>query len=413
MKIVLVNAKYSANLGDGVIAECLEFGLRQRLPEINILNCDLTGRTAFGDSPEILRVLARNLLPITPDAIKKSVYNKLFVAMVRGRLLPHYDRSVNGANLAIVGGGQLLTDADLNFPVKLAAAASIIRDRNLPIAIHAVGVGADWSAEGAELFDEAFAGSDIFWASARDELSKKRWRRHFGSVDVPTPRVCMDPSMLAGKVFAPGERNSAPRRNRPLIGLCVTHPSNLLSQSDVGGAEHIAPDVEFYRGCIDALAADECDILLFTNGARDDEAYLRRCAPHAFLSKFSENQVLVAEQSKTPAELVATIRRCDAVAAHRLHACIIAYAFKIPHVGLSMNTKLDALFDMVGRRDFLLGPNNVDPGSLAAAVRRAFETPISENAHALIVNRVERDFDELAAELVKFGRPKQAQIASR
>ena len=412
MKIVLVNAKYSANLGDGVIAECLEFGLRQRLPTINILNCDLTGRTAFSDSPEVFRLLARNLLPITPDAVKKSVYIRFLAAIVRSRLLPHYDRSVNGANVAIVGGGQLLTDADLNFPVKLAAAASIIRDRNLPIAIHAVGVGADWSAEGAELFDEAFAGADIFWASVRDELSKKRWRRHFGSVDVPAPRISMDPSMLAAKVFASSERNSAPRRNRPLIGLCITHPSNLLSQSEVSGADRFAPDVEFYRGCIESLAADECDILLFTTGARGDESYLRRCAPQAYLSKFSENQLLVAKQSKTPAELVATIGRCDGVAAHRLHACIIAYAFKIPHVGLTMNAKLNALFDMVGRRDFLLGPNNIDPSSLAAAVRRSLETPISENAHALIINRVERDFDELAAELVKYSGGGQPQIAS-
>ena len=401
MKIVLVNARYSANLGDGVVAECLEFGLRQRLPKVTILNCDLNGRKSLGDGPAILRTLARNILPITPDAVKKSVYTKLFVAMVRSRLLPHYDRSVNGANLAIVGGGHLLTDADLNFPVKLAAAASIIRDRDVPIAIHAVGVGGDWSAEGAELFDEAFAGSDIFWASVRDELSKTRWRRHFRSVDVPSPRVCMDPSMLAAKVFAPDEQIAAPRRNRPLIGLCVTDPSNLLSRPDSAGAKHMLPDVAFYRGCIDALAADECDILLFTNGASEDEAYLRKCASHPYISKFSDNQVQIAGQSKTPAELVATIRRCDAIAAHRLHACIIAYAFKIPHVGLSMNAKLDALFEMVGRRDFLIAPNNVAPASLTAAVRRAFETPISENAHSLIVNRVERDFDDLAAEVVK------------
>ncbi len=412
MKVVLVNARYRANLGDGVIAECIEFGLRQRLPEINILNCDLAGRTAHRDSPEAFRMLARNLLPITPDAVKKSVYIRLLAAIVRTRLLPHYDRSVNGANVAIVGGGHLFTDADLNFPVKLAAAASIIRDRNLPIAIHAVGVGADWTAEGAELFDEAFAGADIVWASVRDELSKTRWRRHFGAVDVPTPRVSMDPSMLAGKVFASSERLSAPRRNRPLVGLCITHPSNLLSQSEVSGAEHFAPNVEFYRGCIESLAADECDILLFTTGARDDEAYLRRCAPPSYLAKFSENQVLVSKQSKTPAELVATIGRCDAVVAHRLHACIIAYAFKIPHVGLTMNAKLNALFDMVGRRDFLLGPSNVDPASMTAAVRRALETPISENAHALIVNRVERDFDELAAEIVKYGGANHLQIAS-
>ena len=412
MKIVLVNAKYRANLGDGVIAECLEFGLRKRLPGVKILNCDLAARNTFGDGSDPFRAVAQKFLPVTPEVIKKSLYIRLFVAMVRNRLLPRYGRNINGADVAIVGGGQLLTDAHLNFPLKIAAVASIIRERNIPIAIHAVGVGGDWSAEGAELFDEAFAGADIFWATVRDELSKKRWRRHFGDVDVPAPRVSMDPGMLAGKAFARTDEVTTPRRNRPLIGLCITHPSNLLAQTDVASAEHIAPDIEFYRNCINAIAANESDVLLFTNGAPKDEAYLRRCAPSSFLSKFSVNEVLVASQSKTPAELVATIRRCDAIAAHRLHACIIAYAFKIPHVGLTMNAKLDSLFDMVGRRDFLVGPNNVAASDVADAVRRALETPISENAHALIINRAERDLNELAAELEKFSSSDLKKIAS-
>ncbi len=412
MKIVLVNAKFSSDLEDGVTAECLEYGLRQRLPDIDIVNCDLAGRHEFGHNPSVLRSLANSLLPITPDAVKTSVYMRLFETMVRAKLLPHYDQTINGADIALFGGGQLLADVNLDFPMKIAAAASIVRDRNLPIAIHAVGVGADWSDAGAELFKEAFAGADIVWASVRNALSDKRWRRHFGNSHVPAPRISVDPAMLAIRAYASANNDPAPRRNRPLIGVNVTHPATLIAKADIGGAEQIAPNIDYYQHCVDAISAKDCDVLLFTNGAPDDEAYLRRCFPPTFVGKFADNQVRIAASGKTPAALVATIRNCDAIVSHGLNACVIAYSCKIPHVGLTLNTELDAFFDMVERRDFVLGPNNVGPEDVAAALARAGETPIDDGAHAAIVGRVEGEFDDLAAELAKVHSADEYDAAS-
>lgn len=402
MKIVLINTKFSSSLEDGVTAECLEYGLRQRLPGVTIVNCDLNGRREYRRYAQLLAKLTNTMLPMTQDAVKTPVYMRLYEAMIRAKLLPHYDKTINGADIAVFGAGRLFTDENLRLPMKIAAAASVVRDRNLPIALHAVGVGDDWSASGAELFKEAFLGADIVWASVADEASGKHWRRQFGAANRPTPFVSADPAILAAKAYASGGQDRTPRRNRPLIGLNVTHPSTLVTQCDVAGAEQIAPNVDFYRQCVDALAAKDCDIVLFSNGAAEEESYLRRCITPGFLKKFPEGQVICAAPCATPEDLVTTIAHCDAVASHRLNACIVAYSFQIPHVGLTMNTSLDAFFQSVSREKFILSPGATRPEDLADAVFAAADTPIDKSVYATITEQADCELDALASQFAPF-----------
>ncbi len=398
MKLALINVRFSPNLGDGVIAECIEFALRERLPDLDVVHCDLAGRTEFGSQSSFLRSLAMTVLPSAPASIRESVYARMLETYVRRKLIPHYDETINGSNAAIFGGGQLLADADLNFPMKIAGAASILRRRHIAIAIHAVGVGRNWSTQGAELFKEAFAGADVSWTSVRDDTSLARWNRHFQGLDVPAPRISLDPALLAAKTYPDESEAPTPRRNRPLIGLCVTHPNTLEAHFD-GVGEAASPDVAFYRDCALKLIEADYDVLAFTNGAHDDEKYLHRCFTGGFCKRVGEAHIEVAPRSIAPRDLVALIRRCDVIASHRLHSCIVAYSCKVPNVGMSLNRKLDGFFDTVGRNDFLLKNDELTSENLASAVRRAVDSPILDASHVAIRARVERDFDDLAHSL--------------
>ena len=51
MKILVFNVKYSENLGDGLLADCIEETLRAEGGEVETL--DLAGRTAVGTSSGI------------------------------------------------------------------------------------------------------------------------------------------------------------------------------------------------------------------------------------------------------------------------------------------------------------------------------------------------------------------------
>lgn len=46
-RIVLLNVKYSPNLGDGLLSECLERELARALPDCEVTSIDLAGRTGY------------------------------------------------------------------------------------------------------------------------------------------------------------------------------------------------------------------------------------------------------------------------------------------------------------------------------------------------------------------------------
>ncbi|MEL6386946.1 MAG: polysaccharide pyruvyl transferase family protein, partial [Pseudomonadota bacterium] len=73
MKLCIFNVKYSPNLGDGVIADCLEAALRRHLPGADIQSCDLAGRTAFGEGLNRSRALAMRTLDMTPGPLRSRV----------------------------------------------------------------------------------------------------------------------------------------------------------------------------------------------------------------------------------------------------------------------------------------------------------------------------------------------------
>ena len=67
-----------------------------------------------------------------------------------------------------------------------------------------------------------------------------------------------------------------------------------------------------------------------------------------------------------PGELAHAIARFDCVLAHRLHACIVAYSYRIPAVGFAWDRKLDSFFAQCDRSRFMTDPRETSPESLVA-----------------------------------------------
>ncbi|MEO1014340.1 MAG: polysaccharide pyruvyl transferase family protein, partial [Pseudomonadota bacterium] len=104
----------------------------------------------------------------------------------------------------------------------------------------------------------------------------------------------------------------------------------------------------------------------------------------------------IAPHSRTPADLAAVIQACDAVVAHRLHALIVAYAYRIPHIGLSTNAKLDQFFDMTLRRRYCLSTDEASPDVIAQRVDDALREPIDSATHEALLARARGEIDSLA-----------------
>lgn len=401
MKIVAVNVRYSPNLGDGVIADCLQASLKRRLPNAAFIDCDLAGRIAYSEKAGRLRAAALSVSQFLPEKLVHHAFAAAFETLVRRRLLPFYREAMLGADAVLIGGGQLLADDKLNFPMKLAGAIAAAKDASLPIAVHGVGVGRFWSDTGARLFRESFDAADLFWATVRDNLSAKRWRRHFETSQVPAVRLAFDVGLLASRIYDDPPRQ---RGARPRAGLCVTRPETLKAHFDGDDWPEDQVGAAFYKALARALIARGMDVYAFTNGAPDDDAFLRRCFGKPGKRSAKKGEMEIAPRFATPRALASAISGCDVVVGHRLHAHVLAYSYRKAHVGLSLNRKLDEFFALTGRANYLIRPEAINPEFVADKMQAALADPVSETAHAGILKQVEDEMDALAEAIERAAR---------
>lgn len=380
MKLVIFGLGFSPNLGDGVIADCLAHAVWERIPGIEVAALDLSGRDRFGAVTVSNRGLALAVLARLPRKLRHGLVRWRLTRML-DTLAPRWAAVLKNADAALIGGGQLFSDADLNFPLKIARAAHCARAADVPVAVHAVGVSRNWSTEGAALFAAVFA-ADLRRVGLRDGPSVQAWTDQMpgrlSAPPLPAPVIARDPGLLAAECYGP-----APRR-AGWVGLCVTDPALLGYHADgdvVGASAGGASGAGFYAALARALTRQGHRVVLFCNGAAEDLRALGSLAvPLADL--ITSGQVQIAEAPQRPADLARLIGGLDGLVAHRLHACILGYAYQRPVVGLGWDRKVESFFASVDAARFCVTDPASGADAVALVLQEALAVGISPSDHA-------------------------------
>lgn len=395
LRIGLFNVKYSPNLGDGLLAECIEAELKRLLPGLTVEAFDLAGRTDYVAGGR-LRGTALSLLQSCPTPVRHGLARTLLGRSL-SRQRPVWRARLAGLDAAVTGGGNLFSDADLNFPLKIDAAWGELRAAGIPTAVFAVGAADNWSETGAALFRRALAGTRILDASVRDTRSAEIWNRRLGPSGAPPARVVHDPGLLVARHVPQVRRPGA----MPRIGLGLTHPTTLRYHSDetaVGERDLTAWYAALVRGCL----TRGWSVDVFTNGSPEDEAYLRRMrAPlaEAASAPVGAPAVTFAPRFRNPTELAAFVSGLDLLMAHRLHANIAAYSYGIPQIGFTWDLKLNSFFDLVGRGDFVRHAGREPPETVLALAERGLREGLDRRRHGAILDEARADIAVLAEAL--------------
>ncbi|MGB3388155.1 MAG: polysaccharide pyruvyl transferase family protein [Pseudaminobacter sp.] len=393
MRILIFNVKFSENLGDGVLAMCLERALMRARPDIEVETVDIAGRQAFGGGAREGRRALLRLLELMPPRLRR-----LAVSFVLSRSMPRWSRfwkeRVDQSDVAVIGGGNLFQDDDLNFPLKIGAVLDILRDAGLPVAVHAVGASRQWSLRARELFARLL-GNRIVHVSVRDERSRQNWRSYFGETfDVG---ISPDPGLLAAEMM--GSRREPLQTREPAVGICVTHPVILRRHAGMAFSQVPVRSVSAYSELCRELVKLGHPVLLFNNGAREDQSFLDLVMQDPACAEMIGSGLLTAApRPREPLELLSLLQPLSAVVAHRLHASIIAYSFRIPHVGLGWDSKVESFFKSVGRDRFLI-QGDCGPRDVAACVAAAIADGIDPALHACQLEQARKGIGHLLDKL--------------
>lgn len=390
MKIALINVRYSPNLGDGLLAECLEAELSRQLPDASFVALDLAGRTGYGAGSRWRRPVM-TMLMLVPGPIR-HVLTRLALRRLVKRLSPGFVQTLAECDAAVLGGGNLLADADLNFPIKIAGvldAAIVARPGGLPTAVYAVGASHNWSKEGASLFRRVLTRPSITSLSVRDELSRQALLAQAPDLSGKGVTLVHDPGLLACRHYS-----SEPRRADAPIGLCITDPLALRYHGGEAGANEVR---DWFGDLLAALTKAGRNVLLFTNGSPEDRAFLTQNT--ARWQTIDPARIAVAEAAGTPAELVRTIAGCSLIIAHRMHACVVAHSLGIPTIGLRWDRKLDAFFETISRSDYVYTAGSTPAAEVAASAEKALAEGVDPDLHAAVIARAVEHVAHLANHL--------------
>lgn len=379
------NVKYSPNLGDGLLSECLEEALIDLGAGEATNSIDLAARTAYGQAMAG-RGTAMKLLHALPAPLRRAAVRLPLALHAARKWRPHYAAGLEGADGVVIGGGNLVSDIDLNFPTKLPLAIEEAERRKLPVAIYACGVGSEWSAAGLKRCREAFSRPHLRAVFVRDEDSKATWDSLMAAETGHVARVVRDPGLLASETYPTLPRDRI-RTGRPVAGLGIISPIAIRYHSEKApSARHL--DLWFLDAAR-GLIAEGFDVRVFTNGSPEDVAYAASLR-NRLAALGSEREIAFLDQ-RDPRGLCGHISRFDVLLAHRMHAVIAAYSYGVPAIALAWDRKLRAFMASVGRETDLVDVAATDAATCVARAGRAVENPVPEHERRAVIAEARAD----------------------
>lgn len=335
-RIALCGLPFSPNVGDGVISDCLAHVIAKVAPEAEVVRIDLAGRQDFvAGQPG--RMLFMKVAKRLPGFARQRLVQAILGYKMRTQLAPRWRAQLQGVDGVIIGGGQLLDDVDLNFPIKISGFVACLNQLNLPFTIACVGVSRNWSAAGRALFERVLCSPLLRLILVRDAASMSALISQVPPQKMPPRAIVPDPGVVSDEVYGsvaePGTSRS--------IGINIADPINLGYSGSVSDGLTAEAWLAVYAQLVAVVEAAGFTPVFFTNGAFEDDVYCQTVVQHLA----SHGKTIRAQpRPGTPQALADAIREHRLIVSPRLHACIVAEALGIASIAMGPVRKLEAFY---------------------------------------------------------------------
>ncbi|GEM_PF-4520379 len=370
-KVAVIGEVFSPNLGDGVIADCM--GLLVERAGAEPVHVDLSGKSEWSDSYTIRTagmapVVRRAARAMIPTSVRASMREREWLRGTHNDLAARVASASRECDAAIIGGGQLLIDNMLRFPMKIRSACAGLRDSGITkVAILGCGVGHQWSGRAKSILNEAFESMDLVWVGVRDPKSCDVIR---GVLPNHSDRAHWSTDVAVWSDEAYKLAPADPDSDRTLVGIGIIDPRNALGKIVSDDDPRITKLIDGWVRVIRGLEARGHKVALFSNGDPEDHGFAERIAGSCASAELKA-------RPERPDQLVGQIAGFGSVIAHRLHANIIAYALRVPSLPLVWDKKVEGFAKITDRADLCLQRENQSPDEILAAHSRVLERGFS------------------------------------
>lgn len=318
MRILILGAYCSCNLGDAVICECVAQQLRREFPQAQLTVRDVIRRDRLAPRGEPGKFL---LWRRRTFALGRKLLAKGGIDLIESREerrvaqnKAHLDEILAGEyDLAVFAGGQLFMDG---YALFLEYCVHKLGSRNIPVIFNACGTGPSHSPAVAQRLKATLARGNVTAVSTRD--------------GAPNADPVSDPALDAAALLG------IQRQSSDAVGLGVMDP---------GGLPY-GKTLRLWRRIIRELESRQVRWQLFTNGDPADIVFAKQIL--SGLPELAGREGCIASRDVTPEGLVQTVSGYKALISSRLHSHIIAASLDIPTAALVWDKKVPAFFEKLG-----------------------------------------------------------------
>lgn len=329
MKVLLIGELFSHNLGDQLIYYCTKRAVLSIDSQAQFVLLDIMGRKqSTVENNAVNYDLLEGMSTRTPlwaELCKNSVLNYLIKSKSLLGLQSYYKSLITpDIDVAIITGGALIQDT---FAVYLDAIMKLLKRNNIPVIFNAVGVGRkSWITK--RILIRMLKRDNISGFSCRclperfDEIIPKERTKVISSYDIAV--FCGDAFDLSS------EKNYT-------VGLGIMNFSRFSQQQLI----------DFWVDVIHDLDERGVGWKVFTTGSPEDGALAVKIIKNIYAENYRNKIVIPANVE----ELITIIHSFDRILSFRLHSHIIAYALRIPSVGIVWDSKVSDFFNKINRGD--------------------------------------------------------------
>lgn len=330
MRILVLGAWCSCNLGDAVICQCVADRLQKRWPQAEVVIRDMVDRD---------RLKPRKIPTI--DALERRWFyenaRRWASSLGIDRVLLSEETRVSKQadnidricrenwDAVVFAGGQLFMDGYALFLERFVMAFA---EKRVPVFFNACGTGPANSRQIGKRLKAVLNTENVRYVSCRDDCGAVDKKYLTPGAAVPT----FDPALWSAEVFGIRKQDSQ------VVGLGVMYPWGVVP----------AVALRFWRRLVRELENRNIPWKMFTNGDRADIAFAQEILK-AFPDCDPDTHIIPADIR--PEELVGTISGFKSMISFRLHSHIIAASLGIPSVAVVWDKKLPLFFEKLGHKE--------------------------------------------------------------
>lgn len=395
-KVAVFGEVYSSNVGDGIIFDSLEylFGLKG----VQLIPCDLSGRQGWliddrEQAPKPVDMFRKMMgMTLKSSKLLRRMYSAAhWFAFGRREVSARWENVIASSDAVLIGGGQLLTDINFGFPLKIFEVARIAKAHQKPLVFFGCGVGSNgWGYIAKKMYGYSLGYAS--YVSCRDYLSSEVIKRYYPEMNI---HVHPDPAFVFGEISYP--RTGGDAIEPPVIGFNFQSSAHFrqfvpeLKQLSEGDYE------SFWVSVIRAAESEGYCPVIFSNG--DPLDYRVSESVFGRLVNLGARVKLLRRPTR-PSDLYGDICSMDCVVTTRMHAGIAAHALRRPIATFAWDKKVESVWAAVGKPEVVVSSSIFYSNNPWDVIKNSlFFQPSSESDAINAPERLKRSVDVCLNEL--------------